>query len=347
MANNLMVLSLFLQAPPMSPPPTSKRVLFDLETAIAENQMFYMRNPVVTGNGTQGPMPRPLQKLPSAASSSNATGEDGPFASPTFASPTFSLPPQLTQFWGFMAIAFGRIAMVFLALCLPWLVAKYMHLLGQAEASGPIPVGFGELVAQIEPLNPLLEDLRLIISERNQAFAELRSIVTKAREADKKVAEKDSKMEQALRGLRTERDNALAELEKEKEKGARLEEEKKREVNGLKEETASQLKAWQEKEKKWEDGMAEDKKRHKEAVDSLNMGREREVESWKREMEGLEQEKKGTKEAYEAKLKTILERMKKEREAWGKEKEAWKEEKEGGIAEKEKMAREKKKLEEK
>lgn len=38
---------------------------------------------------------------------------------------------------------------------------------------------------QIEPLNPLFEDLRLIVSERNQAFAELRSISKKAREADK------------------------------------------------------------------------------------------------------------------------------------------------------------------
>lgn len=105
--------------------------------------MFYLKkNPVVTGNGTQGPMPmpRPLQRLPSAASSSNDTVENSPFEFPTFASPAFSLPPQLTQFWGFMAIAFGRIAMVFLALCLPWLVAKYIDFLGKAEAGGPILV---------------------------------------------------------------------------------------------------------------------------------------------------------------------------------------------------------------
>ena len=349
LANNLMVLSLFLQAPPISPPPTPtpKRILFDLETAIAENQMFHMKNPVVSGNGTQGPMPRPLPKLPSAAGSSNATAGNGPFAFPTFASPAFSLPPELTKFWGFIAITFGRIAMVFLALCLPWLVVKYMHFLGKAEASRPTSVRFGELVAQIEPLNPLLGDLQLIISERNQAFAELRSIGTKAKEADKKAAEKDSKMEETLRGLRAERDNALAELEKEKEKGTKLKEGKKREVDGLKEETASQLKAWQEKEKKLEDVVAEDKKRHKEAVDSLKMGREREAESWRREVEGLEEEKKRAKEAFEAKLKNTLERVKKEREAWGKEKETWKEEKEGEIAEKKKMAREKEELEEK
>ena len=308
-----MVLSLFLQAPPISLPPTPKRKTpFDQETAIAENQMFYMMNPVVTGNGTQGPTPQPLQKLPSAAGSSNATAENGPFAFPTFASPTFFLPPQLTHFWGSIAIAFGRITMVFLALCLPWLVARYMHLLGKAEAGGPVSVRFGELMAQIEPPNPLLENLRLIISERNQALAELRSISTKAREADKKAAENDSKMEETLKELRAERDSALAELEKEKEKGTKLEEEKKKEVDGLKEEIASQLKAWQEKEKKWEDGMAEDKKRHTEAVDCLNMGREREVESWRREVEGLKQETKEMKEAFEVKLKNTLERMKKE-----------------------------------
>ena len=351
LANNLMVLTLFLQAPPMSPPPTPTRILFDLETAIAENQIFYMKNPVVTVNGTQGPLSRPLRKLPSATSSNNDTTGNGSFAFPTFASPTFSLSLQLTQFWGFLAIAISRIAMVFMALCLPWLVIKYMHLLGHAEsplqaARGPVLVGYGELVAQIEPPNPLLEDLRLVISERNQAFEEVRSISKKARENDKKAAEKDLEIEETLRGLRAERDNALAELDLEKEKGTKLKE-KKTEADGLKEEIVSQLKAWQEKEKKWEDDMANDKKRHKEAVDSLNMGRERELESWKREVEGLEQERKGTKEAFTAKLKNILERMKKEREGWGKEKEAWKEEREGGIAEREKMARERKELEEK
>ena len=352
LANNLMILTLFLQAPPLLPPPTPKRILFDLETAIAENQIFYVKNPVVTVNGTQGPMPRPLRKLLSAAGSSNDTVENGPFASQTFASPAFSLPPRLTQYWGFLAIAIGRIVMVFIALCLPWLVTKQIQLLGNAEsrlqvASGPILVGFRGLVAQIEPPNPLLENLRLIISERNQALAELRSISEKAREDKKKAAEKDLEMEEKLRGLHAERENALAELDREKEKGTKLEEEKRREEDGLKKETASQLKAWQEKEKKWEDGMANDKKRHKDAVDGLNMGRERELESWRREVEGLKEEKNGEKEAFEANLKNILERMKKEREAWGKEEAAWKEEKERGIAEREKRERERKELEEK
>ena len=77
LANNLMVISFFLPAPPLPPLPPTKRILFDLETAIAENQIFYLRNPVVTRNGIQGPMPRPLRKLPTAAGSRNAPAQCG------------------------------------------------------------------------------------------------------------------------------------------------------------------------------------------------------------------------------------------------------------------------------
>ncbi len=45
-------------------------------------------------------------------------------------------------------------------------------------------------MAQIEPPNRLLEDLRLIISERNQALAEFRSISEKAREDEEKAVRK-------------------------------------------------------------------------------------------------------------------------------------------------------------
>lgn len=45
-----------------------------------------------------------------------------------------------------------------------------------------------------------------------------------------------------------------------KDKRRKLEEEDKREADELKKKIASQLKAWQEKEKKWEEGMAHDKK---------------------------------------------------------------------------------------
>lgn len=52
LANNLVVLSFFLPAPPLSPLPLSKTILFDLETALAENRIFSLRNSVATGNGT-------------------------------------------------------------------------------------------------------------------------------------------------------------------------------------------------------------------------------------------------------------------------------------------------------
>ena len=322
LANNLMVLSFFLPAPPLQPLPPPKNIPFDLETAIAENQIFYLRNPVVTNNGTQGPMPRPLRKLPSAAGSNNAPAKNTTFSIPTFDFSGFSLPVELTEFWE----SIGTTIMVFMALCLPWLVIKRMNLFGTwpalQAASKPALPGFGGLVAQIEPLNPLFEDLRIIISERNQALANLRNSSKQAREAERKAAERDAQKDEELEALRSERNNALTELGREQEMVANLGEEKMKEVDGLREEISSQVKAWREKEKRWE----EEKKREAEALDALNMGRERETESWRKQVEALEGEKKGAMEAFGAKQKNILERTKKEREEWAKEKEAWKEE---------------------
>ena len=76
LANNLMVLSLFLPAPPLLPTPPPKKILVDLKTAIAENELYFIRNPLVARNGTQGPSPRPRPMLrsmpPSATHDSNA-----------------------------------------------------------------------------------------------------------------------------------------------------------------------------------------------------------------------------------------------------------------------------------
>ena len=346
--NNLMVLSFFLPAPPLLPPPLQKRILFDLETAIAENQMYYLRNPVVTSNGTYGPMPWPLQMPPSAARSSNPCTENATFAFSAFTFPAFSLPAELTQFWE----SIGTTIMVLMALCLPWLVIKKINLLGKAgpalhTANKPILTGFGEMVAQIEPHDPLLEDLRIVIAERNRTSAELWSITKQAREAEKKAAERDAGKEEELKGLRAERNKALEELERERKTVEELKEEQKREVDGLREEASSQMKAWTGKEKKWEDERAKDKNRHVEDLDSINMAREMEVEAWRKQVEDLEDEKKRAKEAFGAKLKNILERMRKEREGWSKEKEDWKKEREEEVAAKEKMAREKEEMEEK
>lgn len=64
------------------------------------------------------------------------------------------------------------------------------------------------------------------------------------------VVDKDLEIEKTLRGLHAKRNNALARLDWVKEKRTKLEEKDKKEANGLKNDIASQLKAWQEKEMK-------------------------------------------------------------------------------------------------
>lgn len=59
LANNLMAMGFFLSAPSLLPPPPPRAIFFDLGTAIFENQHYYMHDPVVSGNVTQGPVPRP------------------------------------------------------------------------------------------------------------------------------------------------------------------------------------------------------------------------------------------------------------------------------------------------
>ena len=164
-----MALSFFLPTPP------PRMIFYDIEAAIAENKLYYIRNPVVTRNGTQGPNTRPLPMPRSAAGSSNATAQNVNFKIPAFPILAFSLPLQVTQFCITIGEAIGTLAMVYIALCLPWLIIKHMHLLAKTEpAREPIAIGFGGLVAQIEPRNGLYEDLRLVIAELDQASEQLK-----------------------------------------------------------------------------------------------------------------------------------------------------------------------------
>lgn len=397
--NNLMALTFFLPAPPLPRLALQKRMLFDLETAIAENQLFYLSNPVVTRNGTYGPMPGFPQKPRSAADGRNASASNATFAFPTFSFPAFSPPEELTEFWK----SIGITIMVFMALCLPWLVTKVINLLEKTRpalpaASKPMFTGFEERVAQIEPISPLLQDLRIIISERDRAFTDLQSSIKEAREAKKQASEKDAEKEEAIEGMHFELNRALTELQKEKkmvakleeekekkidelrdemssqmkawedkaaklaeeakravdgfraetsreiitlaEKVAILEEEKKREADGLREESSNQMNAWMDSNKKWEEERAEEDERHNEAINSLKMGQEQEIESWRKQVENLKNAMKVAEEASVAKLVKILERMEKEKEGLEIEKEAWKEEKK-------EMTKEKKEVEEK
>lgn len=259
MANNLMVLSFFLPAPPFIPPPTPTptKAFFDLEAVIAKDEIFYMRNPVVTRNGTQGPMPRPPLKHRSAGSS-NAPAGNATFTTSSSSFPAVPLLSQLFEHWVLIGEAIGRVAVVFLALSWPWLVIKYMHLLGNSGPAPrkPIESGFGDQLWQIQPHDPIFGELQMTISERDQALAELRATRKEAREAGKKSVVRDSEKEAALKSLRTERDDAVAELGKETQKLEKLEKGRKEEVDGLKEEAEKQLRAWKEEEKKWEEDRA-------------------------------------------------------------------------------------------
>ena len=82
----------------------------------------------------------------------------------------------------------------------------------------------------------------------------------------------------------------------------KLGEEKKMDLDELKEENTSQLKAWKEKEQKWK-GRADDKERYEDAIDSLNMNRAQETDSLRKQLESLELEKKGDEGGLWGKIK--------------------------------------------
>lgn len=178
-----------------------------------------MHDPVVSGNFTQGPMPRPSGSPGSAAGSGSAPAQNGTFAFAAFSFPVFPLPLHFFQLCVTMGEIIGTIAMVLIMLCLPWLVIKHMHLLGKTgpalkAASEPIATVFGEQVAQIEQQNRLLGDLQLILSERDQARVELTRATEKAKSEGDKALGRACERERILEWLRKECDDALAELAK-------------------------------------------------------------------------------------------------------------------------------------
>lgn len=338
LTKNLLTLTFFLPAPQLPSTLLQKRILLNLEAAIAENQLFYLSNLVVTSNGTNGPMPRP------PCSTSSSSPDNATFTSSTFDSSAFSLPEELIQYWASIATAI----MMLMALCLPWLVTKKISILGKMDtvpqvAIRPTAIGFGLLVTQIEPLNPLFEDLKIVILERDQASANIRSIRKQAWEAEKKAKEKDARNKEVIEELCSERRKLLKDLnegkelqtnmEKERkeeakawaEKIAMLEKEKKEAVDELHEKASSQTIVWTEKERNWEDERAKEKQRHNEAMNALKMNQERDIESWRNQIEDLKKIQKGEKQASGAQLKKLVEKMEEEREGWRREKEEFEE----------------------
>lgn len=303
LVNNLMVMTFLLSPPPMLPVPPPKATIFDLDAAIRENQLYYMRNPVVTGNITLGPMPRPFETPRTAANSSNATAPEAGFALPTFSLLTSPIALQLLQFWLALGEAIGIIAMVFITLCLPWLVIKQMHLLEKTgtapkAASKPIGIELGEQTPQIQPHNPLFDELQMAVSERNQALTELEIFEKQAKEEGEEAAKRDNEKDGTLKALQIERDDALVEVARGKGNLEGLQRKIEEEAEELKKGVINQEKAWQERERKWKEERAEEKKRNQEDIDGVMMRREQETESWTREVRDLEAEKEGIKRPW-------------------------------------------------
>ena len=244
--------------------------------------------------------------------------------------------------------------MVFFALCSPWLAARQMYLLHMTvsvrkTAGTPLlnASGFEHKFWQIQSHHPLLDDLKLAISERYEALVEQMRIIKQASEEEKKALERDHENAETIKMLHKEREDLLAELARGERNSGKLQKEKEDEVEGLKKEISKQARAWEEKEKEWVEKKAADEKRNQEEKDSLEMERKREKDSWTEQVERLEIEGKREKEGMETNMTNVLEGMEKERERWAMEREGWRKEKEDAAKAMETIEAERKKSEEK
>ena len=349
--NNLMVMSCFYSAPPLLPPPPPPRAYFlDLDPSVFEIKQYYNRNLQSTGNFSEGPMPSPLAKTRAATGGKSLPTPNSKFSLPGFTFPAFSLLIEFCQ----LCVMIGEIAMVFLALCSPWLAARQMYLLHMTvsvrkTAGTPLlnASGFEQQFWQIQSHHPLLDDLKLAISERYEALKEQMRILEKAREEEKKALERDDENAESIRRLHKEREDLLAELARGERNSGKLQKGKENAIEGLKKEMKKQARAWEEKEKEWEEKKAADDKRNQEEKDSLEMEREREKDSRTEQVERLEIEGKRAKEGMETKWKNMLEGLEKERKRWAMEMKGWRIEKEDAAKAMETIVAERKKSEEK
>ena len=350
--NNLVVLSCFYSAPPLLyPPPPPRAYLLDLEPSFFETRQYYIRDLQSTGNVTQGPMPNPLTQPRDAPGSQNTTAPNSNFSLPSFSFPAFSLSFDFYQLCVIIGETVARIAMAFFALCLPWLAARYLleMTLSAREAAGTpciVASGFEQKFWQIQPHNPLLEDLKIVISEHDEARMELRRIKKKAKKEGKKALERDNENAEIIKGLRKEREDLLVEIAKGERSLGELQKEKEDEVEVLKKEATKQARVLEEKEKEWVEKKAGEDKRNQEDKHSLKIGRERERDSWKKRVERLRTEKEREMEGIGMKLKDVAEEMENERERWAKEREGWQKKKEDEAMAKEAIEAGRKKSEE-
>ena len=341
--NNLVVLSCFYSAPPLLPPPPPPRAyLLDLDPSFFETRQYYIRKLKSTGNFTEEPIPHSLTKLCDAPDSPNPPASNSTFSPLGFSFPAFSPPYDFYQLCATIGGTVARIAMAFFALCLPWLAARQLYLLEMTVsarmAAGKLRIvasGFEQKFWPIQPHNRLFNDLKIVISERDEALIELMRIKKKAKKAGRKALERDHENAEIIKGLRKEREDLLVELAKGERNLGDLQKEKEDEVEVLQKEATKQARAWEEKEKEWVEKKAGDNERNQEEKDSLKIRRERERDSWKKRVERLRTEKEREMEGMGMKLKDVAEEMKTERERWTKEREGWQKEKEDEAKEKE------------
>ena len=244
--------------------------------------------------------------------------------------------------------------MVFFALCSPWLAARQMYLLHMTvsvrKTAGTTLLnasGLEHKFWQIPSHHPLLDDLKLALSERYDALVEQMRIIKEAREEEKKALERDYENAESIKMLHKEREDLLAELARGERNSGKLQKGKENAVEGLKKEIKKQAIAWEEKEKEWVEKKAADNKKNQEEKDSLEIERKREKDTWTEQVEKLEIEGKREKEEMETNMKKVLEEMEKERERWAIERKGWRKEKEDVAKAIEKIELERKKSEEK
>lgn len=319
--NNLMVMSCFLPSPqpylPTPPPPTA--VFFNIDAATFEPRKGYVHQLAMTCNLTQGPMPGSYTK-PRPAS-------NPPPRKARFSIPNLSLPllPALSPLLLKIGKAIANIAMIFIVLSLSWLTCTQLPLLAKIHKatndSLTTATVSGDHLAGIETYHRQFYDLQIQISEYSKALAEVEMATMQAKEKSKNAMEREREMEQRLKRLEKERDDAFNDLVEGRENFERSEKQKDEEAERLKQEKESQVKAWEEKERVWEEQRAKERKIYVEEKESLRMGRERERESWKGQVERLKTAKGEEKEKLESKIEKILKEKEQEKDTWWKEKE--------------------------
>ena len=188
-------------------------------------------------------MPSPLAEPLAVPGTETSPAQRLTFSLPGFSSPAFSPPLRFKRLFLTIGETFVRIAIAFFALSLPWLAAKQLYILemtvsARKVAGTPliIATGFEQRFWQIQPHNPLFDDLKIAISERDEALVELMRITKKAKKKGKKTLERDHENEESIKGLRKERDNLMAEVAKGERYLQKLQKEKEDEVEVLEKE---------------------------------------------------------------------------------------------------------------